>query len=44
MLPIKKMCIDSRHRTEDSRSSSDFKIELPHTYRLPSDTVFYMCE
>ena len=42
MLPIKKIYIDSRFMSSDSKSSSDFKIDLPQNIDLPDDTVFYM--
>ena len=44
MLPVKKIYIDSRHSTPDSISSSKFKIELLDSYKMPPDTVFYICE
>lgn len=44
MLPIKKLYIDSRHRTEDSESSSNFKIELPYSITLPDNTVFFVTD
>ena len=40
MLPIKKIYVDSRHRTADSESSSNFKIDLPYSITLPENTVF----
>ena len=42
MLPIKKIYVDSRFMSSDSKSSSDFKIDLPQNIDLPEDTVFYM--
>ena len=42
MLPIKKIYIDTRFMSSDSKSSSDFKIDLPSNLDLPDDTVFYM--
>ena len=39
MLPIKKIYIDSRHKTSDSISDSYFKFELPMTIHLPENTV-----
>lgn len=42
MLPIKKIYIDSRFMSSDSRNESDFKIDLPITIHLPEDTVFYL--
>ena len=44
MLPIKKIYIDSRNRTADSISSSNFKIELDHTIQLPEHTVFFVTD
>ena len=40
MLPLKKIYIDSRDRTVDSKSASNFKIELPNTVQMPDNTVF----
>ena len=31
MIPISKIYIDTKYKTADSVSSSDFKIELPET-------------
>ena len=42
MLPIKKIYIDSRFKSSDSVSDSDFKIDLPSTYFMPENTVFYI--
>ena len=42
MLPIKKIYIDSRQKTADSASDSDFSIDLPITYLMPDDTGFYV--
>ena len=42
MLPIKKIYIDSRQKTVDSASDSDFSIDLPTTYLMPDDTGFYV--
>lgn len=44
MLPIKKIYIDSRNRTPDSASSSNFKIELDRTIQLPDNTVFFITD
>ena len=41
MLPIKNY-IDARFMSSDSRSESDFKIDLPSNVDLPDDTVLYM--
>ena len=42
MLPIKKIYIDSRFKTSDSASHSDFKIDLPISFLMPEDTGFYI--
>ena len=42
MLPIKKIYIDTRFKSSDSRSDSDFKIDLPTTLLMPDDTGFYI--
>ena len=42
MLPIKKIYIDSRQKTVDSASDSEFSIDLPTTYLMPDDTGFYV--
>ena len=44
MLPIIKIYIDSRNRTADSISSSNFKIELDHTLQMPDNTVFFVTD
>ena len=42
MLPIKKIYIDSRFKSSDSASHSDFKIDLPVSFLMPEDTGFYI--
>ena len=42
MLPVKKIYIDSRFKTSDSASNSDFKIQLDRSFHLPKNTVFYI--
>ena len=42
MLPIKKIYIDTRFRSSDSASHSDFSIDLPTTFLMPEDTGFYI--
>ena len=42
MLPIKKIYIDSRFKSSDSASDSDFKIDLPISFLMPEDTGFYI--
>jgi len=41
MLPIKKIYIDSRHKTLDSVSDSNFKYELPYSIHLPNNAFFF---
>jgi hypothetical protein len=43
-LEIKKIYVDSRHKTADSVSDSNFKFELPFNVNTPEDTVFYVTE
>lgn len=43
-LPLKKLYIDTRYRTIDSTSTSNFKIELPITLYMPNNTVFYISD
>ena len=42
MDKIKKACVDSRFRTRDSNSDSDFKFELKEALDLPDNTVCYI--
>jgi hypothetical protein len=42
MLPIKKIYIDTRHKSADSISTSDFTIVLPETVTLPEGAVCYV--
>ena len=42
MLPIKKIYVDSRFKSSDSASDSDFKIDLPISFLMPEDTGFYI--
>ena len=44
MLPVKKIYIDSRQSVTDTSNSSDFKIGLPYNYKMPPDTVFFICD
>jgi len=41
-LKYRKVYIDTRYKTEDSKSNSDFYFELPETLVCPQGTVFYM--
>ena len=42
MLPCKKIYIDSKFKTPDSKSTSDFKFELKETILLPQNTIAYI--
>ena len=42
MLTNKQIYLDSRFRTSDSKSNSDFKIDLGNSYYMPNNTSFYM--
>jgi len=41
-LPCKKIYIDSEFRSSDSKSSSEFKIDLPSSLLMPSNTIFHV--
>ena len=41
-LKYKKIYIDTRYKTPDSNSTSDFKISLPESISFGSDTAFYI--
>jgi hypothetical protein len=41
-LPIKKIYCDTKFRRFDSKSTSDFKIDLPQTIKLPDNCVCYI--
>ena len=42
-LMYKKVYVDTNYMTPDSKSTSDFSIELPQTMYFPNDsTVFYI--
>ena len=38
MLPIKKIYVDTKHKTKDSISDANFKITLPQTMFMADDT------
>ena len=38
-IPIRKVFIDSRFKTRDSKSNSDFKYELVESVELPKNAV-----
>ena len=42
MLEVKRVYIDTRFKTSDSKSDSDFIIELPKTINIPEDTIAYV--
>ena len=42
MLPVKKIFVDTRQRSSDSVSHTDFHIDLPTTLLMPEDTGFYI--
>ena len=41
-LPIKKIFADSRFKTKDSLSSSNFKFQLEEIFLMPHNTGFYI--
>ena len=41
-LPIQKKYCDTKFRRFDSKSTSDFKIDLPQTLKLPHNCVCYI--
>ena len=41
-LEVKKIYVDSRHRTPDSPSDSDFRIELGRNMLSPERCVFHL--
>ena len=42
MLPVKKIFVDTRQRSSDSASHSDFHIDLPIVLLMPEDTGFFI--
>ncbi len=42
MLDIKKIYVDTRFKTVDSKSDSDFYIELPRAMNVPDKCVCYI--
>jgi hypothetical protein len=42
MLDCKKIYIDTRFKTPDSKSDSDFFVELPNTVNIPDNCVCYI--
>ena len=43
-LPFKKIHIDNKYATEDSVSTSNFKVQLPQTCQLPDNCVLYITD
>jgi hypothetical protein len=43
-LPVHKIYIDTRFKTANSKSDSNFYIDLPETYNFPDGTVAYVDE
>ena len=43
-LPIKKVYVNSRYKTPDSVSDSNFKFELPYVLTMPSNAIFYITD
>ena len=44
MLPVKKIYVDSKYKTGDSVSDSNFKFQLPQTCFMPEDTKFFISD
>ena len=44
MLPTNKIYIDTKFRTADSISNSDFKIQLSQSLTFPENTAFYITD
>jgi hypothetical protein len=43
-LPLKKIYVDTRYRTPDSVSTSNFRIELPYSVELPDNSTFQLTD
>ena len=43
-LPIKKVYVNSRYKTADSISDSNFKFELPYVRTMPHNAIFYITD
>ena len=44
MLDIKKVYVDTRFKTPDSKSDSDFFIELPRSLNIPDNVICYLTD
>ena len=42
MLPIRTIYIDSRYKTADSISNTDFKLQLSENIKFPENSGFYI--
>jgi hypothetical protein len=42
VLPVRKIYVDSRYKTSNSKSNSDFKYELLESVSLPNKTVLFV--
>jgi len=43
-LPIKKVYVNSRYKSADSVSDSNFKFELPYVLTMPHNAIFYITD
>ena len=43
-LPIKKIYVNSRYKTADSISDSNFKFEIPYVLTMPHNAIFYVTD
>ena len=43
-LEIKKVYVDTRFKTDDSKGDTDFIVELPKTFNVPDDVVCYISD
>ncbi len=41
-IKFKKVYFDTKYKTSDSKSTSDFKVELPETMSFENNSVFYV--
>ena len=44
MLPVKKIYVDSKYKTADSKSDANFKFQLPQTCYMPDNTKFFISD
>ena len=44
MLPVKKLYIDSKAKTVDSKSTSNFAIDLVESLPMPPDCTFIVAD